>query len=112
MLTQKVRVLAPWEKVFDRFATPFERFTQRETASGILLLMFTAIALVLANSPLAELYYQVLHTPLRLSFGVVSIEKTFQHWVNEGLMTLFFFVVGLEIKHELLVGDLSRPILN
>lgn len=51
----------------------------------------------------------MLHTPLRLSLGGAGIEKSLQHWVNEGLMTLFFFVVGLEIKHELHVGDLSRP---
>ena len=109
VLAQKVRVLAPWERAFDRFATPFERFINQETASGVLLLVFTAIALGLANSPLADVYHQVLHTPVRLSFGGAGIEKSLWDWVNEGLMALFFFVVGLEIKHELLVGNLSRP---
>lgn len=55
VLTQKLRVLAPWEKVFDRFATPFERFIHQETASGVLLLVSTVMALALANSPLADL---------------------------------------------------------
>ncbi|MGJ8691625.1 MAG: Na+/H+ antiporter NhaA [Thalassotalea sp.] len=105
---EKVRVLyAPWERNLDRLLTPFEKFVRHQATSG-LILMFTAFfALFLANSAWGESYRHVLHFPLSFGFGDVIIEKSLQHWINDGLMTLFFFVVGLELKREFLVGELS-----
>jgi NhaA family Na+:H+ antiporter len=100
---------APWERVFDKVVTPFEEFIHRETTSGLLLMCTAVIALILANSALADTYLHVLHTHFGLSFGNWSIDKSLQHWVNDGLMALFFFVVGLELKREFLVGELADP---
>lgn len=98
---------APWEQAFKRIVTPFEEFIHEETASGILLLACTCVALLLANSALADTYEHVLHTPIALSIGSWRLEHSLHHWINDGLMALFFFVVGLEIKREVLVGELS-----
>lgn len=98
---------APWEKTFDRVLTPFEEFVHRQTTSGLLLMATAVLALVLANSSLAGLYQHILHTSVALNIGGWSLEKTLHHWVNDGLMTLFFFLVGLELKREILVGELS-----
>jgi NhaA family Na+:H+ antiporter len=98
---------APWEKTFGRILTPFEEFIHQETAGGIVLIVCTTIALILANSPLAESYGNLLHTQITLSVGNWTLDQTLHHWINDGLMALFFFVIGLEIKREVLVGDLS-----
>ena len=100
---------APLEKVFDRIITPFEEFIHNQAASGLLLMATTLLALILANSFLAELYQHILHIPLSVSIAGWTLEKTVHHWINDGLMSLFFFVVGLEIKREVLVGELSDP---
>ncbi|MGB1110379.1 MAG: Na+/H+ antiporter NhaA [Gammaproteobacteria bacterium] len=97
------------EKTFERILTPFEHFLHRETAGGVVLMTCTVIALVLANSPLVGSYEHLLHIPMGFSFGETSLVMSLHHWINDGLMTLFFFVVGLEIKREVLVGELSRP---
>ncbi|HEB56266.1 MAG TPA: Na+/H+ antiporter NhaA [Gammaproteobacteria bacterium] len=98
---------APWEKSFDKVITPFEEFIHRQTTSGMLLMATAILALVLANSTLAGLYSHILHIPVSISIGGWTLEKTLHHWVNDGLMTLFFFVVGLELKREILVGELA-----
>jgi len=100
---------APWEQAFDRFLTPFEEFVHRQTTSGLLLMATAVLALVLANSALAQSYVHFVHTPIALSIGSWVIEKTLHHWVNDGLMVLFFFLVGLELKREILVGELANP---
>lgn len=100
---------APWEKSFDKILTPFEEFVHRETTGGLLLMATAILALVLANSALAEMYQHLLHTPISISVGSWGLEKTLHHWVNDGLMALFFFVVGLELKREILVGELAVP---
>ena len=100
---------APLEKIFDKIASPFEEFIHHETASGLLLMACAIIALITANSALSHSYEHLLHTPIGFSFGEVLLEKTLHHWINDGLMALFFFVVGLEIKREILVGELSDP---
>ena len=100
--------LAPWEKTFDQILTPFEEFIHQETAGSVVLIACTVVALILANSPLAEPYAHILHTHLTLRIGTWEIDHTLHHWINDGLMALFFFVVGLEIKREVLVGDLSN----
>lgn len=90
------------------FVRPFLRFSQIEAASGIVLLVAAAVALVWANSPWAGAYqtlFEELH--LELNFGPVHLDESFGHLINDGLMAIFFFVVGLEIKRELLVGELA-----
>ena len=100
-------IYAPWERAFTRILTPFEEFIHRQTTSGLLLMGTAIIALLLANSFLAESYLHFIHTPMSLRIGTWGIEMSLHHWVNDGLMTLFFFVVGMELKREMLVGELS-----
>jgi len=102
-------IRAPWEKGFDRVLTPFEEFVKEETTSGLILMGTALLALVLANSMLASHYQHLLHVPVGFSFGGWELEKSLHHWINDGLMTLFFFVVGLELKREILVGELANP---
>jgi NhaA family Na+:H+ antiporter len=98
---------APWEKTFNRFVTPFEEFIHQETTSGLLLMACTIIALVLANSPLQDTYQHILHMPIAITIAGWKLEHSLHHWINDGLMWLFFFLVGIEIKREVLVGELS-----
>lgn len=77
-----------------------------EAASGILLLLAAALALILANSRYAESVDSFWHLHLRVSLGAWKIDESLLHWVNDGLMTIFFFVVGLEIKREVVSGEL------
>jgi NhaA family Na+:H+ antiporter len=100
-------IFAPWERAFRRVLTPFEEFIHRQTTSGLLLLGTAIVALVLANSGLADRYLQLVHLPAALTVGGWTLEMPLHHWVNEGLMTLFFFVVGMELKREMLVGELA-----
>ena len=106
---EKKIIYAPWERAFDRIVTPFEEFIHRETTSGLLLMACAVLALVAANSALAGLYGELVHTKVGFRFGGWTMEKSLQHWVNDGLMALFFFVVGLELKREILVGELASP---
>ncbi len=99
---------APWEKSFDKILTPFEEFIHRQTTSGLLLMGTALLALVLANSPYADAYTHIIHTKIGISFGEWSLNMSLQHWVNDGLMALFFFVVGLELKREMLVGEMAE----
>ena len=100
---------ARWEKNFDRILTPFEEFIHRQTTSGLLLMVSAIIALILANGPLAEAYFDFVHTYASVGFGEWKLKMTVHHWINDGLMVLFFFVVGLELKREFLVGELAKP---
>ena len=86
---------------------PFERFFRGEAAGGIALLACTVIALVLANSPWSQAYDAVLHHPLLVGGTQLMLELSVHEWINDGLMAVFFFVVGLEIKREMLVGELA-----
>ena len=87
---------------------PVERFLHVEAASGIVLLAATALALAWANSPWAASYEHLWHTPIGLRVGAVDFERPLHFWINDGLMTVFFFVVGLEIRRELHHGELSE----
>ncbi len=100
---------APWEKTFSKILTPFEEFVHRQTTSGLLLMATAILALVLANSGFASVYQHWVHTPISFNVGDWSLEKTLHHWVNDGLMALFFFLVGLELKREIMVGELAVP---
>ena len=84
-------------------------FVKLESSSGILLLIAGLIALVLSNSTFSGAFDHILH--IKLNFGINSplFYKSIQHWINDGLMVIFFFVVGLEIKREYLEGELSMP---
>jgi Na+:H+ antiporter, NhaA family len=87
--------------------TIFQRFFRTETVGGSVLLLFGIAALVLANSPLAEAYERLWQ--IRLTFGITehSLSLTLHQWINDGLMAVFFLLVGLEIKRELIVGELA-----
>ncbi len=85
----------------------FEWFVHSEVTGSILLLTCTVIAMVWANSPWADSYVDLLHTYVGVSWGDASFKLSLHHWINDGLMVVFFFVVGLEIKRELVVGELS-----
>ncbi len=98
---------APLEKVFDKILTPFEEFIHRQTTSSLLLMTMAATAMVLANSALAYDFDHLLHTLISINIGSWELELSLQHWVNDALMALFFFVVGLELKREFLVGELA-----
>lgn len=103
-----------WSPLFRavRLATrPLERFLRIEAASGILLLVAAAVALAVANSPWAEGYLHFWHTPVGLRVGAFSIERSLEWLVNDGLMAIFFFVVGLEIRREIHHGELRRAAL-
>ncbi len=99
---------APWEKTFERILTPFEDFIHRQTTSGMLLMGTAILALILANGPLAEHYAHILHNHITLGVGGWKLDMTIHHFVNDALMALFFFVVGLELKREILVGELAN----
>jgi len=90
-----------------RALAPVERFLAIEAASALLLLGATAIALVWANSPWRESYVALWKVPLGISLGPYSFERDLHFWVNDGVMTIFFFVVGLEIRREIYRGELA-----
>ena len=101
--------LAPATEPIDRLIAPLQRFLHVEAAGGIVLLACTVVALVIANSSLGDAYQQWWHTQMGVDFGIVQLRKSLEHWINDGLMTLFFFVVGLEVKRELVLGELRDP---
>ena len=82
-------------------------FLRLEAAAGIVLAVAALVALILANSPLAWLYFGLLDAPVAVQVGALSIEKPLLLWINDGLMAVFFLLVGLEIKREVLQGELS-----
>jgi len=84
-------------------------FLKVESASGILLITAALFAVVLANSPLSHLYDLLLGTPVEVRIGALHIAKPLLLWINDGLMAIFFFIVGLELKREILDGELSSP---
>lgn len=87
--------------------TPFQKFVKIESLSGILLLTATIVALIWANSPLAHLYETLWDYKLGIGTEDISLNKPLILWVNDGLMAIFFFLIGLEIKRELLIGELN-----
>ncbi len=103
-----VQISHPQTPIF-RLVRPFQEFAARETTGGIVLLACTLTALVLANSPWAETWAALWHTQLTVELDSLSFSRDLHFWVNDGLMAAFFFVVGLEIKRELLGGELASP---
>ncbi|OAI54606.1 sodium:proton antiporter [Planctomycetaceae bacterium SCGC AG-212-F19] len=92
----------------DRWLRPLVQFLHVESASGIVLLACTVIALALANSRWADAVTSFWQTPVYIGFGPFGLNKALLLWINDGLMTLFFFVVGLEIKREMVAGELNE----
>jgi len=84
-----------------------EQFMQKESAPGILLIIATLLALLLSNSVVAPWYEAFLHIPVEIRMGSLSLDKSLYHWVNDGLMAIFFLLIGLEVKREVLEGHLS-----
>jgi NhaA family Na+:H+ antiporter len=95
------------DRTLARIARPLRTFLHTEAAGGIVLLVATVAALGLANSPLAEGFEKIWQTELRLSVGAFELSEDLRHFVNDALMAVFFFVVGLEIKREIVLGELS-----
>jgi NhaA family Na+:H+ antiporter len=91
----------------DALASPFVRFARMEAAGGILLLASTVAAFLVANSKWGGVYDALLHRDFTVQLGGFTLSLSFHHWLDEGLMSIFFFMVGLEIKREILVGELS-----
>lgn len=91
----------------ERILSPFQEFTKKEASSGILLLIVTVGALVWVNSPFSSTYTSLWQSELTIGLGDFSLTKNLILWINDGLMAIFFLVVGLEIKREVLVGELS-----
>jgi len=91
----------------DVLASPFVRFAKMEAASGILLLAATVAALVWANSPWEQSYHAIWSEQVSVGFGRFVLSETRLEWIDDGLMSVFFFLVGLEIKREVLIGELS-----
>jgi NhaA family Na+:H+ antiporter len=93
----------------ERVLSPFSRFMRQEAAGGIVLIVCAAAAFAWANSSWAPAYHHLLEMEVGLRFGPWTTEYTLHHWINDGLMAVFFFLVGLEIKREVLVGELASP---
>lgn len=96
------------EQPVDRILAPLARFLHVEAASGIVLLACTAVALILANSSWSEQFLGLWKTPLGFQIGSVEMIHPLKHWINDALMAVFFFVIGLEVKRELVIGELRE----
>jgi NhaA family Na+:H+ antiporter len=101
MPTQKTRPPA------DHLLKPFQEFVKLESFGGLVLLLCTVASIVWANSPWAKAYFELWEIKVQLGFGDIVFSKSLHYWINEGLMAVFFFVVGLEIKRELWAGELA-----
>lgn len=91
------------------FQQTLKRFFAMDAAAGIVLAIAALLAMIVANSPLQESYEHLLHFPIAISFGDFVVKHHLLHWINDGLMAVFFFLVGLELKREMMVGELSNP---
>jgi NhaA family Na+:H+ antiporter len=96
-----------WTSPLDRLLQPFQRFAQTESSGGVVLLAATLVALIWANSPIRESYFHLWETEIGLQVGGTALTMNLHHFINDALMVVFFFLVGLEIKREMMVGELS-----
>jgi NhaA family Na+:H+ antiporter len=93
----------------DRLRLPMRRLIHLENISGVALIVSAIVSLVLANSPLRDTVADFWHSHLHVAIGPIDLDESLLHWVNDGLMTIFFLVAGLEIKRELVAGELRDP---
>jgi len=97
-----------FEKI-DALLKPFNSFIHRESTAGIFLLVCSVAALVLANSPWSDAYHHLWEYEFSIGFAGHVVSNSLHHWISDGLMAMFFFVVGLELKREIMGGELSSP---
>jgi NhaA family Na+:H+ antiporter len=89
---------------------PVNRFISKSSTGGLVLILSAVVAIVLANSPWSHWYHEIWHYPVSISFGDdINLSMSLHHWINDGLMAIFFFVIGLELKREIVAGELSNP---
>jgi NhaA family Na+:H+ antiporter len=93
----------------DRLTKPFAYFLRIEAAAGAVLLLFTVAALALSNSPWSHSFLGAWETPVGIRIGSFEFDRSLKEWINDALMTLFFFLVALELKRELVLGELKNP---
>ncbi|WP_427979596.1 Na+/H+ antiporter NhaA [Agarivorans sp.] len=93
----------------DWVVQPLTRFVKVEAAAGVVLLLSTLLALLLANSPLRESFNNLWHVSLGINIGTIAFERSLHEWINDAVMTLFFFLIALELKRELVLGELRNP---
>lgn len=87
-----------------------KKYLKKESSSGLILILVTILALILRNSMFSEFYTSFLHTQIEFKIGeILDINKPLILWINDGLMAVFFLLIGLEIKRELIAGHLSTP---
>jgi len=98
---------SPGQPLIERVLQPFAQFAHTASSGGIVLLVCTAVALAWANSPWAASYHHLWELEVAVDAGPVAIRSTLHHLINDGLMAVFFFLVGLEIKREVLIGELA-----
>ena len=94
-------------KIYNKVFNPFLHFFKSESASGLILLSFAIIAIIIANSSFATTYNSILHTYITIGYKKYSLSMSVLHWINDGLMGIFFLVVGMEIKREVVFGELK-----
>jgi len=97
------------EEPMDRIARALSRFIHVESASGVVLFLAACAAMVLSNSPASAAVHHFWMTPIGIAIGSFELRMSLEHWINDGLMTIFFFVIGLEVKRELVLGELRDP---
>lgn len=97
------------EKKFKKVITPFQAFIADQTTTSLILIVCVVAALSIANSPLQSAYQHILHLPVGFYIDDHLFGMSLSHWINEGLMTFFFFLIGMEIKREVLVGEINQP---
>jgi NhaA family Na+:H+ antiporter len=100
--------LSSIQRIVRSLTNPFRQFIELEESSGIILLLCSVLALALANSQWQESFLHFWEEHFSLAFGTFKLEKSLEHWINDGLMAIFFLVVGLEIKREVMEGELSN----
>lgn len=105
--TSVANLLSPPLRPIDRMLSPVRGFLRHRLAGAALLMLATLTAIIIANSPLSHAYHHFLEAHIDIGAGGVGLDYTIHHWINDGLMSIFFFLVGLEIKREILIGELS-----
>src|SRR5699024_9000747 len=93
--------------VIQNIKKQIQRFFKQDSAAGLLLLFATILALIVANSPLYEWYHRMLETHIMLGISDLTIDASIHHWINDGLMAVLFLLIGLEVKRELIYGELT-----